>query len=337
MMLMRVPAVLLMTTIAAASLPARADPPRLGLPLDCRLGETCWLMNYPDTDPGKAVRDFTCRSRSYADHSGTDFAVRDLAAVARGVPVLAAAAGTVVAARDGVEDGVWLAGRKDEVVAARRQCGNRVAIDHGDGWVTDYCHMRKGSVRVEVGESVRAGQPIGLVGTSGMTDFPHAHLGVLHFAPGAKNGDPVDPFTGAPNAAGCGRAPHPLWAADIAYAPGDLYAAGFADRVPRGRDIKAHADGASHLPATAPALVVWGTVFGAARGDQLHVRLMAPDGRLLLDKAMVVDGDQAWRLWAAGRNAPSSGWPPGRYSGTFSLERAGRPPQTRPVSVEVTP
>lgn len=317
--------------------PALADPPQLHLPVACTPGQTCWVMNYPDTDPGPAARDFQCRARSYGNHSGTDIAVRDLDAMRRGVPVLAAAAGTVVAARDGIEDGLWLAGRKQEVVAARRQCGNRVVIDHGDGWVTDYCHMRKGSVRVKVGEAVRVGQPLGLVGISGMTDFPHAHLGVLHFAPEAKDGDPVDPFTGAENAAGCGRPRHPLWAFDFPYDSGDLYAAGFADHVPKGKEIKDHAAGARRLPTSAPAVIVWGAMFGAARGDQLHVRLVGPDGRVLLDQAMVVDGDQAWRLWAAGRKRPPAGWAAGRYSGTFSLERPGQPPRTRQVSVEVGP
>lgn len=315
--------------------PAWADPPRLGLPLDCRLGQTCWIMNYADDDPGPAARDFTCRPRSYDAHSGTDFALRDLAAAQAGVPVLAAAAGKVVAARDGVEDGLWLAGRKDEVVKTRRQCGNRVAIDHGDGWVTDYCHMRQGSIRVKVGDSVQAGQSIGLVGTSGMTDFPHAHMGVLRFAPGAKEGEPVDPFTGIPTAAGCGQASRPLWAAPVAYDAGDLYAAGFADRVPTGAEIKDNAAGAARLPADAPALVVWGAMFGAARGDQLRVRLHNPDGKLLYEHVATVDGDQAWRLWAAGKKRPPDGWPSGRYTGSVSLERAGRPPQSREVAVEV--
>ncbi|HLO75665.1 MAG TPA: M23 family metallopeptidase, partial [Magnetospirillum sp.] len=280
-----------------AASPALADPPRLGLPVDCQVGRTCWIMNYPDTDPSPAAHDYTCRARSYDDHSGTDFALRDLDEMRQGVPVRAAAAGRVVAARDGIEDGLWLAGRKDEVVAARRQCGNRVAIDHGDGWVTDYCHMRRGSLRVRAGDTVAAGQPIGLVGVSGMTDFPHAHMGVLHFASGAKDGRPVDPFTGADNAAGCGQPAQPLWAQQLPYQSGDLYAAGFADHVPSGDEVKNHAQGVAHLPGNAPALVIWGAIFGAARGDHIVVRLTGPDGSRLLDKDVVVDGDQAWRLW----------------------------------------
>lgn len=328
---------ILVPLFVLAAAPAVAEAPRLGLPIDCRLGESCWVMNYPDTDPGPGARDHVCRPRTYDGHAGTDFAVRDLAAMRRGVAVLAAAPGTVVAVRDGVEDGAWIAGRKKEIVQARRQCGNRVAIDHGDGWVTDYCHMRKGSIRVRMGEQVRAGQPIGLVGTSGMTDFPHAHMGVLHFAPGSKDGDPMDPFTGGDLKAGCGRAGAPLWAVPLGYQAGAFYGAGFADHIPKGGEVKERASGVERLPPNAPALVVWGTLFGAAKGDRLRVRMTGPDGSLLLDKTVVVDGNQAWRLSAMGKNRPQGGWKPGRYAATMSWQRAGRPTVSRAVMVEVRP
>ena len=73
----------------------------------------------------------------------------------------------VVAARDGEPEGLWMAGRSAEVLAAGKECGNRVGIDHGDGWATDYCHLATGSVSVKPGDNVAAGQPIGRVGLSG--------------------------------------------------------------------------------------------------------------------------------------------------------------------------
>src|SRR5215467_8018022 len=79
----------------------------LGLPLICTLGETCWVANYVDVDPTEAARDFHCRSRTYNTHDGTDFAIRDLAVMAQGVPVVASAAGMVRKVHDGVED-VWI-------------------------------------------------------------------------------------------------------------------------------------------------------------------------------------------------------------------------------------
>ncbi|MBC7908686.1 MAG: M23 family metallopeptidase [Rhodospirillaceae bacterium] len=311
--------------------PALADPPALGLPLDCVPGETCWVMNYPDTDPSPTTKDFACRARSYDRHDGTDIALRDVAAMTRGVAVRAAAAGKVLQTRDGEPDGLWMAGRSQEVLAARKECGNRVAIDHGDGWATDYCHLRKGSVVVKPGDVVAAGQPIGQVGLSGMTAFPHAHMALLRLPRGAA----VDPFTGAELSAGCGRPGHTLWAAPLAYEPVSLYAAGFAQLVPGADSIKADAATSAQLPREAPALVLWGAVFGVTAGDRIHVRLMGADGTELVNQTTIIDRDQAWRMVALGKRRPADAWPSGTYQGRVVLERAGMAPQTRTVAVEL--
>ena len=63
--------------------------------------------------------------------------------------------------------------------------GNRVTIDHGDGWQTTYAHQR--SVDVEVGQRVAGGQQIGAVGSTGRSTGPHLHLEVV------RNGEHIDP------------------------------------------------------------------------------------------------------------------------------------------------
>jgi hypothetical protein len=67
----------------------------LALPLDCRLGETCWVANYVDVDPSGAAKDFRCGPRTYDGHDGVDFAIRDQGVMAQGVTVLASAPGTI--------------------------------------------------------------------------------------------------------------------------------------------------------------------------------------------------------------------------------------------------
>src|SRR5206468_7774524 len=67
---------------------------------------------------------------------------------------------------------------------------NYVAIDHGSGLATYYLHMKKDSVAVQVGDVVRAGRQIGLVGSSGPSTWPH-----LHFAP-YQNGQLFEPHAG---------------------------------------------------------------------------------------------------------------------------------------------
>ncbi len=197
---------------AAGLLPAAAAaaPPQLALPLSCQPGTTCWIVNYVDLDPGDGVRDYTCGVATYNTgthnaHNGTDFAIRDLKAMRDGVPVLAAAPGRVAGVRDGMAD-VSVRDTGPAAVA-NRECGNGVRIDHGDGWASQYCHMRSGSIAVAKGQTVTAGQPLGLVGLSGLSEFPHLHFQV------DKDGVPTDPFIGEArtSASECGLGEHQLW------------------------------------------------------------------------------------------------------------------------------
>ena len=85
-----------------------------------------------------------------------------------------------------------------------------MAIRHADGWETQYCHLRQGSVLVATGERVEAGRALGLVGMSGEANFPHVHLSVR------RDGVGIDPFTGLPGGERCGGGGEPLWSATCA-------------------------------------------------------------------------------------------------------------------------
>src|SRR6056297_3535043 len=50
--------------ILAAATTAAADAPRLALPIDCILGQTCYIEDYVDTDPGPGQRDYMCGLKS---------------------------------------------------------------------------------------------------------------------------------------------------------------------------------------------------------------------------------------------------------------------------------
>jgi hypothetical protein len=280
----------------------------LGLPLACAPGRDCWIANYVDADPGAGVRDYACGRMSYNGHDGTDFALRDLRAMAEGVPVLAAAAGVVRGARDGEPDRSI---REAGPAAKGRECGNGVRLEHPGGWSTQYCHLRRGSVAVKPGEPVSAGARLGLVGLSGQTEFPHVHLSVR------LAGRTVDPFTGPGPAAGCGPGPAPLWnpeaLAALRYARGAIYNHGVAGEVPAAERARRGEYRAHSVAAAAPRLALWAEVLGSAPGDAIELELAAPDGSRVIAQRIEIRRAQARIFRWIARNRGGVDWPAGKY------------------------
>jgi murein DD-endopeptidase MepM/ murein hydrolase activator NlpD len=296
--------------------------PSLGLPLACTPGETCWVVNYVDHDAGAGIRDYHCGALGYDGHDGTDFAIRDLGAV---VAVVAAAAGTVRGARDGVPD----TGLRGEI--AGRECGNGVVIAHADGWETQYCHMRHGSVAVQPGEQVSVGQRLGLVGLSGNTEFPHLHLTVR------RGRQAIDPFLGGESVGACRISARSLWTPDaraaLAYRPIAVYNVGFSGAAP---DAEAIRRGERPLPSTSSkALILWTDIFGVDQGDRLRLRITGPDGKVLLDHARTIDRRQIRRFEFAGKRRTADAWPAGTYTGEIAVKRGDAPEVTRTETVEL--
>lgn len=91
-----------------------------------------------------------------------------------GAPILATAAGRIVAAvSHRPDDGSFNPAESNADPNAL--LGNHVVIDHGDGSFSIFAHVRQNSVRVRVGQRVRAGEAIAQIGSSGSSLFPHLH------------------------------------------------------------------------------------------------------------------------------------------------------------------
>ncbi|WP_371497038.1 LysM peptidoglycan-binding domain-containing M23 family metallopeptidase [Kitasatospora sp. NBC_00374] len=97
-------------------------------------------------------------------HTGVDFVV------GTGTSVKAIAAGTVVSAGNG---GAY---------------GNEIVIKHADGKYSQYAHLS--SIGVQVGQTVTAGQQIGLSGATGNVSGPHLHFEIRT---GPAYGSDIDP------------------------------------------------------------------------------------------------------------------------------------------------
>ena len=258
-----------------ASGPAKALS--LSMPLACEYGTNCFIQNYVDDAAGPEATDYHCGKRTYGGHKGTDFRLTDFTAMARGVDVLAAADGTVLRLRNDAPDTGLDAGRE---AIGHHECGNGVVIAHADGFETQYCHLKRGSIAVHIGEHVAAGTVLGQVGYSGMTEFPHVHLQV------SQHGKILDPFN-ATNTA-CSAQPVSLWSAEAArqmpYLDTAILRAGFSDHIPARDNINTPLLPMETIAADAPMLTFWGEVMGLQPGDLLGLRITAPDGSVLAEK-----------------------------------------------------
>ncbi len=93
-----------------------------------------------------------------------------------GVPVLAVADATVSTAQDGLPENV-----PDKLavpITLETIAGNHIILDLGGGRYAFYAHLQPGSLKVKVGDKVRRGQVIGLLGNTGNSGAPHLHLDI---------------------------------------------------------------------------------------------------------------------------------------------------------------
>jgi hypothetical protein len=95
-----------------------------------------------------------------------------------GQPEIAAAAGVVVSAVDGIKDNTPQ-GTLEDLPPIVETVGNHVILRIAPHRFLLYGHMKRGSVRVKVGQRVRAGALLGDVGNSGNSSTPHLHFQVL--------------------------------------------------------------------------------------------------------------------------------------------------------------
>ena len=285
----------------------------LSSPIQCTNSENCFILLYSDRDPSEQATDFDCGTQTYDGHKGTDFAIPDAETMNKGVPVVASASGTVLRVRDGVIDKRVTDQSSPEIQGI--ECGNGVVIDHGDGWQTQYCHLRQGSVQVESGDEVKTGDQLGLVGMSGLASFPHVHLQVTY------NEQIVDPFVGVNEATGCQVKKEPLWAEAIPYTPTGLIRAGFSTQVPQLDELWAGKFSATSINGSAPALIFWIQSYGVAPDDVESIELIGPQGTIVAQTSQKIDRRRKVWLRYTGKKANNAPLLKGEWQGKYQLKR----------------
>jgi hypothetical protein len=82
----------------------------------------------------------------------------------------------ITAARDGVVVRLKEDSNKGGLNKKYRQSANLVVIQHNDGTRAGYWHLQQNGVLVNIGDTVKQGQVIGLSGRTGYAAMPHLHF-----------------------------------------------------------------------------------------------------------------------------------------------------------------
>lgn len=311
---------------AQASQPAQQTYPGwLNLPVQCAIGQDCWPLQQFDHQPGPGYQDYSCGDRAYDGHDGIDFGLATFADMRRSVAVVAAAPGRILRVRDGEQDGI-VAARGLAAIPKDRMCGNGVLIEHGGGWQTQYCHMARGSVSVQSGQTIAAGAKLGEIGMSGAADFAHLHFEVRH---GYRSYDPFLP--GGLKSGQCGSR-QSLWTPSaqsaLHYSPLDLVAVGLSDSKPTYKSVIAGTQNSRTASSTADALYAWALAWNTKPGDVLTLQFAGPNGRTILTERLSLQKGHRLHMQFAGKRAQGQ-WPAGAYSVSAKYERAGAAPTVR--------
>lgn len=138
-------------------------------------GSYFFIINYLDHNGSSSgILDWNCGSVTYDGHRGTDictFPYPFHKMDNNQVEVIAAASGTIINKADG---------HYDKNCSLNDSTANYIVIQHADGSCAMYWHLKKHSLTSKtIGQTVVAGEYLGIVGSSGNSTGPHLHFEVL--------------------------------------------------------------------------------------------------------------------------------------------------------------
>ena len=263
------------------------------LPLHGQRGIDYFIDYYPDHDTSAGIRDPYCGTKTYNGHYGTDFLLRSFKTMDSGVYVYAMADGIVYFTTDSAYD------RNKHWIA--RSPNNYIYILHANKYFVFYNHLKKGSLLVKFGDTVKQGQPIAQVGSSGYSMYPHLDIDVRN-----KNNRVIDPFSGP-----CHGPTYGLWINEPTYDTGlYLIDAGFIPYTPNIDTLLERYNVKDTFCAPMDDTVCfWAHMHGLRKDYKIHAEWYGPSGLL-------------WKTF--NYTWPFSNW--NNYSWTYMLlpDKAGK-------------
>lgn len=278
------------------------------------------ISNFLDHDPDfpDMLEDYDCGDRSYDtdtgyNHKGIDvysWPFSWLKMDADEVQIIAAAPGVIIGKDDGNFD---------------RNCSftgswNAVYIQHADGSVAWYGHLKKNSLTSKsVGQSVAAGEFLGVMGSSGRSTGPH-----LHFKIYDSENNLVDPSQGACNSMNADT----WWASQRPYYESGIIKVATHHAPPVFNNGCGVAETPNYQQVFAPDQTVYLAVYlrDQLAGQQLDLKVFRPDGNLWgeWDFALQAPPDHystSWWYWTVSfpAGSPSGVW---RWHVSFEGQQA---------------
>ncbi len=246
--------------------PITGPSPKFVYPLSSKPAKEYYTYIYVDQDPRTDhMVDYRGGQFIYDQHSGIDLGPASFSWMDAGYPILAMAPGVVTVVDDGNFD-------RETVIADRS--GNGVVIDHGDGWQTVYWHFAANSITVKVGDTVTAGQLLGITGSSGTSGGVHLDFEVQHnFAAVETMYDPAKYYIDPPLYQG-DEDPIVIDSGTSNYWPTD------------GDEWYEGLSGVSQFPTSGSGFAgAWFLVSNFPTGATVHIKWYRPDGTLAADQS----------------------------------------------------
>jgi murein DD-endopeptidase len=154
------------TNLVAANGPSNTSPHRRALiPIDghayiSQRFAIDWVETYPD---GKTYQGDSKDNKNYKIYGSEIHSVAD---------------GVVTEVKDGIPQNIPNAEKLAVPITLETIGGNHVIVDIGGGRFAFFAHMQPGSPRVKVGDHVKTGDVLGLVGNTGNSSEPHLHFDI---------------------------------------------------------------------------------------------------------------------------------------------------------------